>query len=389
MGLSSFADSRREQEEKVLLVALACSLLGSVALHSTLGFLRVDRFSPVQTADEESWTEVVVTEDPAPPPEAPEAPRVEPAPDVAVLPPATIPIDRTELPPEADPAPGRLEPTARPVAALQDFQPGLAVRQAIPGRKTVVPSFGDRLRDFRSLFGGASPSRTGGSALSLPTGKGPTGSGMTPNLPATPTATGTTTPTPAQNSSRTVCVSCPKPQYQGTQGSARVVFDIDPNGNVVNVRLRQSSGDARTDQATLEAVRKWKFSPSDGGQRGVRKKVTFEEEGSSYQQQNQQRRSEAQKRREAQQSQPNPAPAVSNSPSVSPPASPNPAAPAAPATPVPAPAAPAAENTPAPVPAEPAPPPPAPAPAEPAPPPPAPAPAEPAPPPPAPAPSSP
>ena len=89
------------------------------------------------------------------------------------------------------------------------------------------------------------------------------------------------------------CLSCPKPQYRGKEGTPRVTYDITPDGRVTNVRLRQSSGDEQTDRETIEAMSKWQFNPQtvpEGGRTNVKVRVTFEEEGSQFQRQNEERR---------------------------------------------------------------------------------------------------
>ncbi|OYQ66683.1 hypothetical protein B9G53_03455 [Pseudanabaena sp. SR411] len=89
------------------------------------------------------------------------------------------------------------------------------------------------------------------------------------------------------------CLSCPKPQYRGKEGTPRVTYDITPDGRVTNVRLRQSSGDEQTDRETIEAMSKWQFNPQtvpEGGRANVKVRVTFEEEGSKFQRQNEERR---------------------------------------------------------------------------------------------------
>jgi len=59
--------------------------------------------------------------------------------------------------------------------------------------------------------------------------------------------------------------------------------------------LRQSSGDEQTDRETIEAMSKWQFNPQtipEGGRTNVRVRVTFEEQGSQFQRQNEERRRE-------------------------------------------------------------------------------------------------
>ena len=104
-------------------------------------------------------------------------------------------------------------------------------------------------------------------------------------------------PVPSQSNNnpqpKLECLSCPKPQYRGKEGTPRVTYDIAPDGRVTNVRLRQSSGDAQTDLETIEAMSKWQFNPQtipEGGRTNVKVRVTFEEEGSKFQRENDERR---------------------------------------------------------------------------------------------------
>ena len=113
----------------------------------------------------------------------------------------------------------------------------------------------------------------------------------------TQTSTLSPAPIPSVTSSppKLECLSCPKPQYRGKEGTPRVTYDISPDGRVTNVRLRQSSGDEQTDRETIEAMSKWQFNPQtipEGGRTNVRVRVTFEEQGSQFQRQNEERRRE-------------------------------------------------------------------------------------------------
>lgn len=112
-----------------------------------------------------------------------------------------------------------------------------------------------------------------------------------------------TTP-PQASSPKLECISCPKPQYRGKEGTPRVTYDIGADGRVTNVRLRQSSGDEQTDRETLEAMSKWQFNPQtvpEGGRTNVKVRVTFEESGSQFQRQNEERRREAEQQKLAEQ----------------------------------------------------------------------------------------
>ncbi len=103
------------------------------------------------------------------------------------------------------------------------------------------------------------------------------------------------TPKPTVNSTIPKCIRCPLPQYRGSEGSPRVVYDITPEGRVVNVRLRESSGDPQSDREVLETLLRWRFDPKTvvGGRQNIRVRITFEHQGSTFQRQNQERRREA------------------------------------------------------------------------------------------------
>ena len=133
----------------------------------------------------------------------------------------------------------------------------------------------------------------GGVVNGSPNGKGT----QTSTLPAV------TNPNPPIESNekrppKLECISCPKPQYRGKEGTPRVTYDIAPDGQVTNVRLRQSSGDEQTDRETLKAVSKWQFNPQtipEGGRIDVKVRVTFQEEGSQFHRQNEERLREAER----------------------------------------------------------------------------------------------
>jgi TonB family protein len=120
-----------------------------------------------------------------------------------------------------------------------------------------------------------------------------------PPVPAIPTPV-----TPSSTPLKLECISCPKPQFRGKEGTPRVTYDITPDGKVTNVRLRKSSGDPETDRETLEAMTKWQFNPKtvpEGGRTNVKVRVTFEESGSQFQRENEERRRASEQQRSEQQ----------------------------------------------------------------------------------------
>jgi TonB family protein len=152
-------------------------------------------------------------------------------------------------------------------------------------------------------------------------------------------------------------LKCPKPKYRSSEGQPKVTYDIAPDGKVINVCLRKSSGNPDTDRETMETMSQWKFDPKtvpEGGRQDVKVRVTFEEKGSKFQQQNERRRIEELKRREIaeqeqkrretlQLSSPPPVAPTPETIQPSPSATPAPAAPETPVAPI-TPPAPVVEN---------------------------------------------
>jgi TonB family protein len=140
----------------------------------------------------------------------------------------------------------------------------------------------------------------------------PTPSKTAPQPPATPQkpeapVAAVSTPArqevPTTNRKAPKCKSnCGLDEYLGGEGTARYSFDVDANGNVTNVRLRQSSGNPEIDRKAAEAIQQRKYEASEGGYEGQRIRVTSEQEGSRFQRQNEERRAqEAAERQEREQ----------------------------------------------------------------------------------------
>jgi periplasmic protein TonB len=51
----------------------------------------------------------------------------------------------------------------------------------------------------------------------------------------------------------------------GEEGLVKLLITITPNGRVTNAQVQESSGSKRLDQAAIEAVRSWKYSPAQRG----------------------------------------------------------------------------------------------------------------------------
>ena len=73
----------------------------------------------------------------------------------------------------------------------------------------------------------------------------------------------------------------PKPNYPpisrrlNEQGTVRLRLLVSPDGRVQQIEMEKSSGYSRLDQATMAAVRDWKFAPARRGDGAVSSWVTF------------------------------------------------------------------------------------------------------------------
>lgn len=306
--------AQRKKERKAIRTFLLWSLLGSAAFHAIVMASAPTAFWNSLPDAEADTIEVVVEPEVPIAPEKPEAQKLEqtvhpPEPDVV-----------PEVAPEMAfaPPPPPLAPTSQALQPAGEDAP-TSHKSATPASEVVNP--------ITSKTGEDAGLRVGGGPIFDPFGKGfgfgifdrPTGfnpsgkpDGDSKGIPGG-TPTGTPDGTPNSTATRTtapssiapptpnqpVCLSCPKPVYQGAEGSPRVDMRIRPDGSV-EVRLRKSSGNPETDRETLETMSKWRFDPKTVPEGGIKKRVRveYEEEGSNYQQQNKERR-----RREAAQQQ--------------------------------------------------------------------------------------
>ncbi|MBD2022008.1 TonB family protein [Leptolyngbya sp. FACHB-36] len=400
MEASNLASAQRQKEKKLLRTFLLWSALGSVALHAIVLAANPPTFLRGDAVEAEEEIEVVAepTEPEAAEPDAtePNVPEPEPSPETTAIeePVQDVAIASIASPEAPPPLPALAPESQAPQPAGEDAP---SDKPLPPSSEAVNPLTGT-VEALRAAFGGGPISRPGGEGSGFGNAKTPSGfipggrpdgkpdgkpggspdgkpngkPGGNPNSTATRSGP-PAVPAPAVKPTgpgKPQCVSCPKPRYRGKEGNPGVTYDIAPDGRVVNLRLRRSSGDPDTDRETLEAMSKWRFDPKtvpEGGRQNVRVRVTFEEEGSTFQRQNEQRRQEQQEqrriaeqeqqRREAEQrSKPAPTTAT-DSPKPEPVVPVQPAAPASPppaAQPLPTPSV---EATPAPPPVEVAPPP--------------------------------
>lgn len=77
------------------------------------------------------------------------------------------------------------------------------------------------------------------------------------------------------------CRRCSKPSYpraardQGLEGQVLLSVDIDPDGNVINVQIVNSSGHDILDNSAVEKAWSWKFDSSPNGQQGQLISIPF------------------------------------------------------------------------------------------------------------------
>ena len=74
-------------------------------------------------------------------------------------------------------------------------------------------------------------------------------------------------------------------RYQGIEGRATVVLDIDEQGNVIKANLNSSSGNAQLDNTVLAQVRNMKFINNACGEKNIRLSANFIIQGSALYQQ--------------------------------------------------------------------------------------------------------
>lgn len=323
---------QRHKEQKALKLFLLCSMLGSLAIHGLAMTVRVGNvwnaaIAPTQTDE----MEVVVEETPVEPSTAaPTVPELEEPPtavatmqEVAIasqLAPAPIPLaPNSQAPlPSGQDAPSKDAPAPQ-AAPVNPMTNSVGETPAPVGGAGAITDpegkgFGFGFSNLGTGFhfngkptgqpDGQVGGREGGKSGGVPNGQ-PGGQMGNPN--GSPNATVVRTAPPRSDRPRKpVCLDCPKPKFRGSEGSPRVTYDIGADGRVINVRLRQSSGNPDLDRATLETLSKWRFDPAtvpEGGRQNVRARVTFEEEGSTYQRQNEQRRREVKRRQVTEQEQ--------------------------------------------------------------------------------------
>lgn len=328
MGLSSIAVQQREKEVKSLKSFLAFSLVGSLALHIGLLASGIGNLLSRTPDLAEEPLEVVIVDPPKveevkPQPEPqrqtqpskaavvspgssriggqPKAvPRTVPQPQPRVAPsPAVVAEKQPETKPEPtqelaeslkpEPAPPPKPAPAAPPVVTNAPQPNPAAPPAVTNAPSnpaapAIPNGG-----------------SGQGQQSVATGNGnntsgtPQGSGSGSIVAAGPGTARQGTPqgrgrgegdAEGSGSGRLACRECAKPKYpekarrRGVEGTAKVKLEVDEKGNVTDVKIAESSGNAALDEAAVRAASKWKLENPKRSTQGIVAKVDFALEGS-------------------------------------------------------------------------------------------------------------
>ncbi len=115
----------------------------------------------------------------------------------------------------------------------------------------------------------------------------PFGSDVGPMDPGNNSGRAEGSPNGSPNGSGSVrCRNCGKPNYpriareEGWEGVVLLSVDIDPSGNVIDVRLEETSGHRTLDESAINKIRSWKFESSDNGQQSKLVRIPFNLEDS-------------------------------------------------------------------------------------------------------------
>jgi TonB family protein len=329
MTFSNAVAQQRVKQTLTLKRFVACSLVGSLAVHGVGMFLKISQPKADEAVTPEEIT-IVVTElpDEIPPEEEtvvgltpdPEAPMIATAPAANVAPAnaVEVPIEpaATEepVPEEADDEP---EPSPSPVADVPVEDPieeeiseetidettvdettpesvsDEAPEQVAEALEPTPRNLRDLLNDLRQSRSPSTSTETAAATDATPsppprgfapgqfnrptttqgetTAVGPTSPGIGEGPPAESSGEGDD-PRPSQGSgSREItCEGCDfdyPDEAEGAEGEAQVIVETDDQGNVVSVTLSRSTGNAALDRAAIEQARqRVRLNNAQGGE---------------------------------------------------------------------------------------------------------------------------
>jgi TonB family protein len=292
MSLSHVAIEQREKETKSHSRLLIWTVPGSIALHLAalifgVNFPWQNKQQIVDKPIEILMLEPKKIKTPIPIPPKPKPPKIEkkkivPKPVIKkftrggdgkkpIIKPSPRPIAKVPkpiAPPpkpifKQEPIPPKPEPTPQPIVTKRPLPPlpPLPLRQiqpqpAIPSQQTSNTFTNENPR--AEATENSEPVAKAGNRGGKETGTGGDGSG-----------------------GKVSCLECPKPDYPDSarerevEGKVKVAVDIDADGNVIDVKVANSSGHTDLDEAALEKAKEWKFDKSKSGRKGMVIAINF------------------------------------------------------------------------------------------------------------------
>ncbi len=227
--------------------------------------------------------------EPIPSPVAIATPKSTPIP--LTTPPQSAPIPISPRVTAASPSPRNNQPPYTPSAKPSNAakRSNSAVSQSNTANSNKV---GDRslTPGWQNSAGNSAGTPLARSQPGNSTGQGNNNSGGTEKVATAPSNTtqpGKDLLSPRPGSGNLACRRCPDPPYPkraergGIQGTVKLVFDADRNGNIRNVRVAISSGHDILDRAATDAVKDWKLASSAREQQGISQSFTFAKKGSN------------------------------------------------------------------------------------------------------------
>jgi periplasmic protein TonB len=290
MGSDNIAIQQREKEARSLRALLACSMVGSIALHVGLLYAGIDKLWQRSFTQPPKPIEVVIVappkkpevkkpelkpEPPKPQPRRVQQPRVKQPQRVVRQspPPKVVRTTPKPLPRAVTPPPKAVTPKPSPPPKVENVKP------APTPAATPDPQLRSKLSDLRNSRAESEKVLTGTGNPQAPAvaPRPSTGSGRTPVATEPRTVRQPRGETGDSEGSNTLdCRRCPDPTYPASakrrkvEGTSRVAFYVDRDGNVTNVQLLKSSGDADLDEAAMKQIKRWKFKDLKREKRGVR-----------------------------------------------------------------------------------------------------------------------
>jgi len=276
MGSDNIAIQQREKEARSLKTLLSYSLVGSLALHVGLLYAGIDRLWQRNFTQPPKPIEVVIVDPPKKPevkkPEPkPEPPKPKPQPRQVQQPRVRQPqrVVRQSPPPKVvkaapKPVPRAVTPKPAPAPKVENVKPAPAPSPAAtpdPQLRSKLSSLRDSRAEREKVLTGTGNPQAPAVAPSPSTGTGRTRVATGPRTVRPRSETGD-----SEGSNTLTCRRCPEPSYpasarrRGVEGTPKVAFYVDRDGNVSNVQLVQSSGDADLDAAAIKQVSRWKYN---------------------------------------------------------------------------------------------------------------------------------